>query len=76
MNPEEQARAQSEAVVHVPGWIEILLAPLLVGSWIPSLLFIGICLLPGIDGDTLINDRASELLWATILFVGAWIGKN
>ncbi|SEM42128.1 hypothetical protein SAMN05518845_12470 [Variovorax sp. YR750] len=76
MNPQEQARAQSKAVVHVPGWIEILLAPLLVGSWIPLLLFAGVALLSGTDGDTLISDRASDLLWATILFIGAWIVKN
>jgi hypothetical protein len=81
MSPEEQAWAHERGAVHQTGWLQILLFPLAVGSFVPALFFfIGLAVWRGVADDFNPDDAmAGSVGWlivATLLFVGGWALYN
>lgn len=82
MSDEEQARAKSAATVHVRNWLAILLMPLAFGPWVPMFAYMLSILAyrgmfdPTFDIDRAVVQAAVPAIWATALFIAAWIGLN
>lgn len=78
MLAEEMAWARERASGHSFNWIEVLLAPLCFGVFLPSLVFLlslwlyRAMLAPGLDIDRVIGGSFGWLALATVVWMAAW----
>ncbi|NWE73114.1 hypothetical protein HX857_30850 [Pseudomonas gingeri] len=82
MLPQEQAWARYQARVHTSGWLEWLILPLVMGTWLPALLLWIVLslyqwlLAPDFDPARHWPVIVAGLVTSTLLLVGGWVAWN
>ncbi len=82
MLAQEQAWARERAAMHRFSWIVVLVPPLCLGPVLPGIAFLlGLLVYqglsaPGVDLDRIVGASFGWLVFATLLFMAAWILHN